>query len=1179
VVTMLFCDVKGSTAAAEQLDPEDWAEIMNGAFEHLINPIYRYEGTLARLMGDAILAFFGAPITHEDDPKRAVLASLDILKGIRPYCEQVKRRWDLEINVRVGINTGLVVVGEVGSDLRLEYTALGDAINLASRMEQTAEPGTIQVTEDTYRLIAPLFEFEQLGEIDVRGKNDPVPVYCVLGTKLDPGRLRGIEGLEAPLVGREREMKILKQVLDNLQLGLGNIVCLVGEAGLGKSRLVAELRHVWEVQGQEVPPIPTGTTNPIMMAQKNNLASGWIESQAMSYDTGRPYALIQQFLLHACGITKKDSAEDIKSKLKPFLESIPTSERENANIIINLILGTTHQSTHMALEGETFQRELFNLMQVIIRPLSAGKPLIIVFDDLHWADTASVELLHHMFPLVDNEPITLMCVFRPDRNAPSWELMTTAERDFGHRYTEIHLKPLTNQDSNSLVDNLLVISDLPTQIRHLISQHAEGNPFFVEEIVRTLIDRGLVIQDSDGKHWHADPSLETSNIGLPDNLRGLLMSRIDSLQEDERYTLQLAAVIGRRFNYQVLNELAGNGFRSMPPHSDLSSSDSSSLDHSLENLQKAQLIQEVMRLPEHEFTFRHTLIQEAAYGTILIKNRREFHLRVAEVSENLYRDNLEEQSALLEHHFYEAGDDRALEYAIKAGDHAFRWYANTEAIAHYDRALEIIKRAAPDSLKSVPSLTLYTRRGRAYELNSHFGKALANYEDMEQYASKQADRSMELAALMSQAQIRSTPNELFSLEEGEILSERGLRLAKELQDQLAEAKILWIQMNLYRLMDKNLKAIAIGERSLAILRELSSETQTTVAAREQLAYILNDIYHASSVTQSVEIALGYLEEARLLWQDLDNKPMLADNLATASLAYLSIGDLNKSLDFSEKAYQLSKSIDNIWGMSYSRYGVGMVYWERGDIDYTIRLTEETIALGEQADFAVVQAMNRWFLVWIYGALGDFDKGFAIGDEVLAQTKAFSPLWLRYSPPLLAELYILKGDLVKAEELITQNEEVDEEMNPIFVYFYLRSKSRIASAKGSFEEALNLAQEILTMAQTSGSLYYLEDLYFHGLMLLEIGHDDESYEALIAAREWAKEQGSKWTLWRILVAVSTIERRRGNIEEAERVMTEARENLTYIANHISDPVLRAKFIEQPGISELFQPIKPEAHLNV
>mgnify|MGYP001820195989 CR=1 FL=1 len=359
VVTLLFCDVKGSTAAAEQLDPEDWAEIMNGAFEHLIEPIYRYEGTLARLMGDAILAFFGAPITHEDDPQRAVLAGLDILQSIRPYCEQVKRRWNLEINVRVGINTGLVVVGEVGSDLRMEYTALGDAINLASRMEQTAEPGTIQLTENTYRLVEPLFNFEQLGEIEVRGKLDPVPVYRVLGTKTEPGRLRGIEGLEAPLVGRDREMTTLRKALENLQLGMGRIVCLVGEAGLGKSRLVTELRPIWESQSTEIFPISTSADVAPILDQQAKLSSRWIDCQAMSYDVAQPYALFQQFIRHICGITENDSGEVIEGKLNLILDSIPATARENAINIFNLILGNMQESTQQKLDGEAFQRELF----------------------------------------------------------------------------------------------------------------------------------------------------------------------------------------------------------------------------------------------------------------------------------------------------------------------------------------------------------------------------------------------------------------------------------------------------------------------------------------------------------------------------------------------------------------------------------------------------------------------------------------------------------------------------------------------------------------------------------------------------------------------------------------------------------------------------------------------------
>jgi class 3 adenylate cyclase len=246
VVTILFCDVKGSTAAAEKMDPEDWAEVMNGAFEHLIAPVYRYEGTLARLMGDAILAFFGAPIAHEDDPERAVLAGLEIVEGIEPYQVETRERWDLDFSVRVGINTGLVVVGEVGSDLRMEYTAMGDAVNLAARMEQTAQPGTVQISEETYKRIAPLFEFEPLGKIEVKGKQEPIHAHRVLAIKAHRGRLRGIQGLEAPLVGRSTEMDALKASIEDLVNGQGGIHCLIGEAGLGKSRMIEEMRQGFE---------------------------------------------------------------------------------------------------------------------------------------------------------------------------------------------------------------------------------------------------------------------------------------------------------------------------------------------------------------------------------------------------------------------------------------------------------------------------------------------------------------------------------------------------------------------------------------------------------------------------------------------------------------------------------------------------------------------------------------------------------------------------------------------------------------------------------------------------------------------------------------------------------------------------------------------------------------------
>ena len=284
VVTMLFCDVQGSTAAAERLDPEEWAEIMNGAFEHLITPVYQYEGTLARLMGDAVLAFFGAPIAHEDDPQRAILAGLEIIKSIAPYREQVKQQWDLDFNIRIGINTGLVVVGEVGTDLRVEYTAMGDAVNLAARMEQTAEPGTIQVTENTYKQVAPLFDVESLGTVEVKGKAEPVPAFRVLGPKAAPGSLRGIEGLDAPLVGRDREMGQLREAISALAQGRGQILSLMGEAGLGKSRLMAELRQSLVTDGL----LPA--TDAESSSGGSSTTISWYEGRSLSYQTAVPYA-------------------------------------------------------------------------------------------------------------------------------------------------------------------------------------------------------------------------------------------------------------------------------------------------------------------------------------------------------------------------------------------------------------------------------------------------------------------------------------------------------------------------------------------------------------------------------------------------------------------------------------------------------------------------------------------------------------------------------------------------------------------------------------------------------------------------------------------------------------------------------------------------------------------------
>ena len=447
VVTMLFCDVTGSTAAAEQLDPEEWAQIMNGAFEHLIAPVYRYEGTLARLMGDAILAFFGAPIAHEDDPHRAVLAGLEISQAIIPYREQVQREWGVDFQVRVGINTGLVVVGEVGSDLRVEYTALGDAINLAARMEQAAEPGTVLISADTHRLVAPLFDFDDQRLIEVKGKVEPVATYRVLAPKTEPGRLRGVEGLSSPLIGRGRETDVLGEALTQLGQGRGGIVSIIGEAGLGKSRLIEEVRS-HRFNGPDDGP-----------AEQID----WLGARCVSYDTSRPYSLFVQQLRNTFHVEEADPAGLVSEKIRSGLDTDSPDESETIASAVEMLIAPSQESIKGSgngsqnggpgahLDGEAVKRRMFRAVLGGWRQITT--PTVIVSDDLHWADTASAELLIHLFQLVERAPILFICLFRPERQSPAWQVRQAAETDYPHRYTEVPLEALSDEDSDTLFGN------------------------------------------------------------------------------------------------------------------------------------------------------------------------------------------------------------------------------------------------------------------------------------------------------------------------------------------------------------------------------------------------------------------------------------------------------------------------------------------------------------------------------------------------------------------------------------------------------------------------------------------------------------------------------------------------------------------------------------------------------
>ncbi|OLS29296.1 MAG: Adenylate cyclase 2 [Candidatus Heimdallarchaeota archaeon LC_2] len=717
IVTMLFCDLEGSTAAAEGLDPEDWAEIMNGAFEYLIQPVYRYEGVLARLMGDAILAFFGAPLAHEDDPERAILTAIQIANGIKPYLEEVKEKWDIEINFRVGINTGLVVVGEMGSDNRVEYTAMGDAINLASRMESTASPGTIQITGNTFKLVDHLFEFENLGSMDVKGKSQPIQTYKVIRPKSRRQQIKGIKGFSSPLVSRENEFREIHEKIDRLIEGHGNIISITAEVGIGKTRLMSEVfNHL-----QEAHKISNLNTENTIIGSESSIF--WFSGRSLSYQTNVAFAPFIDILTNVFDLA--DLMDDavkyarIKSTIFRYAGS-PDIAPFIASLFNIEPLGEDLDRVKY-LDPPLLRVKIFSAILEFFQLLSKHKPIAIILDDLHWADASTIELLKSMLKLCQSEMICIIMLFRPNKEAISWEIHEHGQREYKHIYTNIELESLNYQDAEVLINNLLEIEGLGEAVINLIFEKSDGNPLFLEEVVGSLIDKELIKFENSG--WLV--STDFSNLSIPDTLSGVLTAKLDGLDDDSKHISQISSVIGRDFRLDILEDIYEGTI--------------SVLD-TLFKLQQREMVIEKSKKPLHIFSFKHALTHEIAYNSLLIKTRRELHHKIAMCFEKIEPNNVLEISR----HYYEANDSqKALPYLVKAASQSAKAFSNQEAISLFNTAKEIRDENASIQLTN----ELYGGLGQTLMLIGEIDKAVETYDEMLDLAKKAKDYDCQVGAL------------------------------------------------------------------------------------------------------------------------------------------------------------------------------------------------------------------------------------------------------------------------------------------------------------------------------------------------------------------------------------------------------------------------------------------------
>jgi tetratricopeptide (TPR) repeat protein len=564
-------------------------------------------------------------------------------------------------------------------------------------MEQTAQPGTVQITAQTFKLVESAFEFEPLGGIQVKGKQEPVVAYRVLRPRATPARAPRPDGGagESPLVGREQELRSINERVARLvEAGEGGVIGVIGEAGLGKSRLVAEAR-----------PAPE--------------AALWLEGQTLSFGQTIGYWPFQQILRSWAGITEDDDPAVMWSKLDRQVRDLFGEEANEYLPYLGTMLGLEVPPEHTErvrfLDGEAIRRQVFLSLRRLVERLAGTRPLVLVFEDLHWMDETSSELLQHLLPLVESVPLLVVALSRLDAGTPAVVLRDAFAREYAERYLEIQLTPLSAGDGSRLVRNLLAIDDLPAQVERVILDKAEGNPFFVEEVTRALIDAGAVTRDAATGRWRATPEIAT--IQIPDTVQGVIVARIDRLDEGVRQVLRVAAVVGRSFLHRLLTAVSDAGDR---------------LDDDLAALQRGDLIRERRHLPEIEYMFKHALAQEATYESILLQRRRELHGAVGRAIESLFEDRLEEFYGLLAYHYARAEAwEKAQEYLLKAADQAGDLAADAEALTLYERALDVYGSHSATAWTPVQRASIerrigeaLVRRGEAARALEHFHRAL-----------------------------------------------------------------------------------------------------------------------------------------------------------------------------------------------------------------------------------------------------------------------------------------------------------------------------------------------------------------------------------------------------------------------------------------------------------------------
>jgi class 3 adenylate cyclase/tetratricopeptide (TPR) repeat protein len=896
-VTVLFADLKGSTELIEGLDPEDARRLLDLALHAMMAAVHRYEGTVNQVLGDGIMALFGAPVAHEDHAVRACYAALALQAAMRRCAEEVRRSHGVEMQARVGLNSGEVVVRAIGNDLHMDYSAIGQTTHLAARMEQLATPGSIRLTAATLRLAEGLIQVKALGLFPVKGLTEPVEVFELAGASTIRRRLQAsaARGLTR-FVGRQQELMALQQALEWAGTGHGQVVALVGEAGVGKSRLVYEFVHSHHTLGWSV-----------------------LESASVSYGKATPYFPVLDLLKRYCHLEEQDDPRTVRAKVTGQVLTLDESLQDAIPALLSLLEVLPEDSPFCALDPpQRRQHTLQALKRVLLRE-SQVQPLLLVFEDLHWIDAETQDLLDSLGESLPTARLLLLVNYRPEYQH-GWGSKTY--------YTQLRLDPLPSASAEEFLAALLGNDPSLEPLKQLLMARTEGNPFFLEESIRTLVETGVLVGETGAYRLaQALPAIQ-----VPATVQAILAARIDRLQPQEKHLLQTAAVIGTEVPLPLLQAIA-----ELPE---------TELYRGLAHLQAAEFLYETRLFPEQAYTFTHALTHEVAYSSLLLEQRRALHGRVVQALEALAPERLAEQvERLAQHALRSEVWNKAVTYCQQAGARADARAALREEAAYFEQALQALAHLPESGDTRVQAIDLRLAVALPLIALGEYGRCLVLLGEAQVLARELDDRARLGRVLAGMAQVLR----ITGASDGAIAAGRqALDLATALGDSALQKQASHNLGMVYYVMGEFGQSAELLRRNVEVIDREADSSSIDVRLRSQ-----------AWLTRSLGV-LGVFVEGRRHGEEALQPATLAGGGFTPIIThaclgslYLAKGDLEPAIRVLERGLDLGRAAGNRNWLRVIVTELGSAYVLQGRLAEGRALLEE--ALNESARTATPHA--------------------------------------------------------------------------------------------------------------------------------------------------------------------------------------------------------------------------------